>query len=208
MFVEISGKQTGKTTRLVEHAANHLLLNAQNSEHRITIVSITINHGEGIKRKITQKIFDILSTSDDNSWVYLTRFFGTDNFTSVVDGLKQRINVKNTMVQPRGMDTGRYYVDEFSFINSNRLRVLEGSYYCTTPISNDCTVELLEYCRESGVDVLSYDIPPTMRGVDHLSDDVDMWDNFCIEHGLEMYEHPFVKSKINMVIKSVKRHRF
>jgi hypothetical protein len=208
MFVEISGKQTGKTTRLVEHAANHLLLNAQNSEHRITVVSITINHGEGIKRKIVQKIFDILTTSDNNSWVYLTRFFGTDNFTSVVDGLKQRIYVKNTMIRRIGMDTGRYYVDEFSFINSYRLRVLEDSYYCTTPISNDFTVELLEYCRESGVDVLSYDIPPTMRGVDYLSDDVDMWDDFCIEHGLEMYEHPFVKRKINMVIKSIKRHRF
>jgi hypothetical protein len=208
MFVEISGRQTGKTTRLVEHAANHLLLNAQNSEHRITIVSITPNHSEGIKRKIVQKIFDILCTSDDNSWVYLTRFFGTDNFTSVVDGLKQRIYVKNTMIRRIGMDTGRYYVDEFSFINSDRLRVLEDSYYCTTPISNDFTVELLEYCRESGVDVLSYDIPPTMRGVDYLSDDVDMWDDFCIEHGLEMYEHPFVKRKINMVIKSIKRHRF
>ena len=142
--------------------------------------------------------------------MYLTRFFGSGNFTSVVDGLKQRINVKNTMVQPRGMDmdAGRYYVDEFSYINSDRLRVLEDSYYCTTPIGNDFTVELLEYCRESGVDVLSYDIPPTMRGVDHLSDDVDMWDDFCIEHGLEMYEHPFIKRVINMVIKSIKRHRF
>ena len=35
MYLEISGRQTGKTTRLVEHAANNLVTNSRVPDYKI-----------------------------------------------------------------------------------------------------------------------------------------------------------------------------
>jgi hypothetical protein len=52
MYVEVSGRQTGKTTRLVEDVVSFL---TQNTDKSVLIVSFNDRNRQLIKRKITNK---------------------------------------------------------------------------------------------------------------------------------------------------------
>ena len=94
------------------------------------------------------------------------------------------------------------YVDEFDFIDSNRLLRLNNAYYCTTPKNESYSTYLLDYCRNRNIEVVSYDISENMRQNPLLSDEVNYFDDFCIE----MYPHPFEVGKPKLVKKWIKKH--
>lgn len=195
MYVEISGRQTGKTTRLVEHAANNLVTNSHVPDYKICVVSRNMVDCLIITDKILTKITHILLE------------LGLDVNQDVVDRYSSMIDKKTHMIRDVfGIAVDMWYVDEFDFIDSNRLLTLHNTYYCTTPKNESFSTYLLDYCRNRNIEVVSYDISENMRQNPQLSSDVSYFDDFCIEHELEMYPHPFEVRKPKLVKKWIKKH--
>jgi hypothetical protein len=200
MELEISGRQTGKTTRLADHASDELIQNINDPSYKICVVSPsnhdTVRISEMIKRMFIEKMGHIAPELELTEGQLRT--------------LNSKIKMSTTMVPARGAShISKYYVDEFAFIPETDLRRGD-NYYCTTPNSvhhnNRFTVDLLNYCRRQGIEVESYDVSRRFRNDFNFSSYVNEFDDWCIEHELEMYPHPFEGKEF--VLKYIKRHRF
>ena len=114
MYLELSGRQTGKTTRLINHAIDYLNGNPNNT---ICIVSNYRGNSTRIKNRILQSAPHIIESN---------------------------IVVNNTMLPPRGHRLyDMYYVDEFSFIDDEHLTWYTNAYYCSTPRGSEFTREII-----------------------------------------------------------------
>lgn len=196
MYLEISGRQTGKTSRLVEHAANNLVTNNHVPDYKICVVSRNMVNSLIITDSILTKVTHIL----------LEHGLNVDQ--DVVDHYSSMIDKKTHMIRDVfGIEVDMWYVDEFDFIDSNRLLRLDNAYYCTTPKNESYSTYLLDYCRSRDIEVVSYDISDRVRQSPLLSDEVNYFDDWCIEHELEMYPHPFEVRDKKFFIKHIKKHR-
>ena len=194
MYLEISGRQTGKTSRLVEHAASELTRNIHNSGYTMCIVSPTIFRArhirELIKSQFNTKINDM-------------------SLNFIPELHYSKIKTSTTMIQDRGLGPiNMYYVDEFAFIPSDNLAMYGRAYYCTTPNGDhEFTLNMLEHCRWTGEYIVSYDISREFRQNPLLQSDVEEFDDFCIEHELEMYPHPFEVIEKKFGVRHIKKHK-
>ena len=110
MYLELSGRQTGKTNRLINHAINYLNENPNNT---ICIVSPNRLNSNRIKDRILQSAPHIIESS---------------------------IVVNFSMLAPRGHHLyDMYYVDEFSFIHDEHVTMYPNAYYCSTPRDSQWT---------------------------------------------------------------------
>lgn len=148
MYVEISDRQTGKTTRLVDHASNELINNINDRNFKIAIVSPTHKSGERIRRMIVKKFLYIFESNGN-----------------VLTTIRDKIIVQRNMEQPRGYDDiNKFYVDEFSFINDQNqrgslLRIDNNAYYCSSPKPGDKFIlHLKDYCEHNDIEIVTYDI--------------------------------------------------
>ncbi len=195
MELEISGRQTGKTTRLADDASDELIQNINDPTYKICVVSPsnydTVRISEMIKSMFIEKV--------SNMGYDLSDFQQSD--------LNSKIKISTSMVPVRGASIiSKYYVDEFAFIPETNLRRGD-NYYCTTPNGDHSfTRFLLSYCRQQGIEVESYDVSRRFRNDFNFSSYVDEFDDWCIDHELEMYPHPFEGKEF--VLKYIKRHRF
>jgi hypothetical protein len=196
MYLEISGRGTGKTTRLVDHASDELIQHINDPNYKMGIVSPSIANTRRINKLIEDE-FELKLMS-----------MGWDRR---IPPLTNKIKMFHTMSQQRGVDSGyinQWYVDEFSFMRETELRRNVNAYYCTSPSGmNRFTVDLLNYCRSNHIDVVSYDISLAMRETPLFQDEVRNFDNWCIDNELWMERHPF--EPVEFVKKTgIKRHRF
>lgn len=107
MYLEISGRQTGKTSRLVAAIDMHL----SNPNNRACIVPHLFAHGNDILRKINRN--------------YIKRAHVSTTIRSHVDWLRGVMDVSDNRV--------RFFYDEFDFHNTpDDVIPFETGYYCTT----------------------------------------------------------------------------
>lgn len=211
MYVEISGRQTGKTTRLVDHASDELLHNINDRNYVMAVVSHSHQSGKRINRLIVQKTLDKIS--DMGYDVY-------GDLDDATERLNRKIIVQRDMEQPLGRHINKFYVDEFSFINDQNqrrgspLRLDNDAYYCTTPKPGDeFTLYLKNYCEHNNIEIVAYDISQGLRNEFQMTAYVEEFDNWCVENQLWMMNHPFEESRrLNergfIRFNKIKRHRF
>jgi hypothetical protein len=200
MYLEISGRQTGKTSRLIDHASDELLNNIDDHGHSICIVSPT-NHGTVRISKMVKSVF-----------IQKLGPVGEELRTIYVNRLHNKIKMSTTMTPVRGSslvgNVTKYYIDEFAFIPNQDL-IIGDNYYCTTPNGRyTFTTDLLNHCRRNGVEIKSYDISRGLRNSPYFDTEVNEFDNWCVRHGLIgiMTRHPFDEDFF--IRKYIKKHKF
>lgn len=195
MYLEVSGRQTGKTTRLIEHAVHQLLLNYNDDTYIIAVLANTRYNTELLKEKICQKLIETVRREHPQmEWC--------------IDALCDGILPITDMNQP-GLRPNMWYVDEFAFIPSNRLRHLDNTYFTTSPTNdNNFLGELVDFYQAWDMTIVSYDISLSMRSNPLYSDEVNEFDDYCIDKQLDMFPHPFEVIEKGMKIKQwLKKHK-
>ena len=76
MYVEISPRQSGKTTRLVQAVINYL---QQNTEHTVAVVGFNIRAKNELKEKISRQINSSNIVIDDD-WAHRVNFLSGNLF--------------------------------------------------------------------------------------------------------------------------------
>lgn len=208
MYVEISGRQTGKTTRLVDHASDELLHNINDGNYVIAVVSHSHQLGERVNQLIVQKTINKIND------------MGYGDSLILRENLNKKIIIQRDMEQPLGRHINKFYVDEFSFINDQNqrrgspLRIDNNAYYCTTPKPGDeFILYLKDYCEYNDIEVVAYDISQGLRNELQMTEYVEEFDNWCIDNQLWMMNHPFEVSKMLnekgfVRISKIKKHKF
>jgi len=212
MYVEISGRQSGKTTRLADHASDTLINNINDRDFKIAVVG----HNDVSSKRIHGVIIEKFLHK-----IYNMGFEGYRNICdtleiqfpmcyNIIDRIGKKIIVKTDMSRQRGggLYINKFYVDEFAF-NMGELTINTDTYYCTTPTPNgnqEFTVRLLRFCLDRGVDIMSYDMSESLRHeFEYTTQYVRVFDNWCIEHHI----HPRQQRLNNdLVSKDIMRHRF
>jgi hypothetical protein len=146
MYVEISGRQTGKTTRLVDHASDELINNINDRNFKIAVVTHSIQSGERIRTLIGERFLDKVNNMGHFDYQHIHNILETRSRGSIIK-LMDKVVVQPTMDQPRGEHINRFYVDEFGSIPPSRLWITD-AYYCTSPpfLDDDFTDRLLGFC--------------------------------------------------------------
>jgi len=221
MYVEISGRQSGKTTRLVDHASDELINNIGNRRHRIAVVSHSRQSGERIRHMIVERFLDKVNNMVHGDYRIIHGILVGDD-GNILISLMDKIVVQRDMEQPRwGIRINKFYVDEFAFINNQNvhmnppLQLNEDAYYCTSPNGYDeFTLRLLRHCLEVNVDVICYDMSEGLRyGLMNI-EMVSEFDSWCETLGIYPREHPFAPTiegeRLNneLIPKGLKRHKF
>lgn len=213
MFVEISGRQSGKTTRLVDHASDELIDNINDRNYLIGLVVVNRANGKRIQKMIIDKFIDKIRYMGYANIVGLTHDARTNN-SDVRSRLMKKINIQYDMEHPRNGHVNKFYVDEFAFIGGE-LKINVDAYYCTTPNGNQYFTErLINFCFEKDIDILTYDMSEGLRRDMSVVRYTEEFDNWCFNHGIYPRIHPFAPSiegerlNNNLIPKGLKRHRF
>lgn len=185
MYVEISPRQSGKTTRLIEAVITYL---NRNPQHNVAILCPRI----ALTKHIRNKILNTIGNSE---------FF--------------RIHISTSIEQLRGLTVHHYFFDEFSqmeprHITFNR-EIIGNAYYCTTPTDKQSTINMItNYCLRNNINI-NYFNPWTetrireQEGFDgYVREHVlEYWRNYMLSIGLDIKP-----SKENWIFKNIKKHFF
>jgi hypothetical protein len=211
MYVEVSPRQSGKTTRLVDAVVSYLQQNFSD-DLKIVLCCININSFKHIKRLIRGKISTELTNSlpMDYSYESVLKLVDSLYLTKIIC-VTSRINFNfdpNTI--------SYWFFDEFSFLEPNKIlhpingSVLENAYYCTTPSSENRTTNIIvNYCIENDYQI-HYNNPWT----ETLIEEQMSFNNYFREAVLNdwvnyMEEKGLLKGiKENLIRKFIKKHRF
>jgi hypothetical protein len=195
MYVEISGRQTGKSTRLADHASDELIQHINDPVFTIGLVSTNLHRNKRLHELIKDMFIEKLG--------YLG--WGDKPIPNIDRKIKKFYDM--VPIRENTSNVSQWYVDEFAFIHSDQLLRKDNAYYCTTPNGDHpFTISLLNHCRSRGIEVESYDISRELRNTFDYTPYINEFDDWCIEHQLEMYPHPF--ENVEFVQRFVKRHRF
>jgi hypothetical protein len=223
MYVEISPRQSGKTTRLVNAASTFL---RENQESTIAIVSHNRRNSENIKQQILTRLEMEISWQQGMDWPddVISR--------SVHTHYKDRIQVRiHTCIQVGYYPPDYWFFDEFAFIRlgdlfpgpaehndynrGNRMgwgnQIVTNAYYCTTPSDRYGTVDtLVRWCEETG-QIINFNNPWTEERLrehnalgPYMRDAVlGDWVEYMTSHGF-----PIKGIKENWIVKHIKTHKF
>jgi hypothetical protein len=188
MYVEISPRQSGKTTRLIQAASDYL---RHNPTHNIAVVGMNSKNVVDLKDKFTR-----LLTNQNISRV---RFMSGNLFGKFL--------LSNT-------EPDYWFFDEFGYMREDYVRhpiyrnIIENGYYCTTPGHSLSTNTVVENCIQRGIQI-HFNNPWTEQVIqenlwsDYIRDSVlGDWIRFMESKGLP---HGI---KINLIRKEIKKHRF
>lgn len=224
MYVEISPRQSGKTTRLVAAAAEFL---QANPDSIIAIVSHSRGNSGEIKNKILTKLELEISWQQGMDW--------PDDIISrtTYNHYEGRILIKNNTTLYRGeMPPNYWFFDEFAYKRvedvfpiygthndyniGNRLgegnQIVANGYYCTTPsfASNRTLDILVRWCQDNNQEISfvnpwteerlqqQYGLEPYTRNC-ILND----WVDYMTSRGF-----PIRLVKENLIYKFLKPHNF
>ena len=199
MYVEISPRQSGKTTRLVQAVINYL---QQNTEHTVAVVGFNSRAKNELKEKISRQINDSNIVIDDN-WAHRVNFLSGNLF-----GKYNR-------------EPNYWFFDEFSFLPPSNLlhpihsNVIQNAYYCTTPASDGFGLQrrsidiIVNHCRQNNIEV-NFVNPWTERRLieqggfaDYIRESVlNHWSEYMANNGFR------IGLTENWIPKFIKRHRF
>jgi hypothetical protein len=185
MYVEISPRQSGKTTRLIQAASDYL---RHNPTHNIAVVGINSKNVGDLKDKFTR-----LLTNQNISRV---RFMSGNLFGKF-----------NT-------EPDYWFFDEFGYMREDYVRhpihrnIIENGYYCTTPGHSLSTNTVVEHCIDRGIQI-HFNNPWTEQVIQE-----NLWCDYVRESVLGDWVR-FMESKglingikINLIRKEIKKHRF
>lgn len=147
MYVEISPRQSGKTTRLIEAIVNNL---RQDDHNSVAIVAATIVRSKYIKEKVRKCIYD---TTLPN-WVGSHR-----NLELLIDeNYLRRIETISDVNSLRDLTVNYYFFDDFSSIEPRKILfnncIIENGYYCTTPDGKMSTLNMIvNHCHNYDIDI-------------------------------------------------------
>jgi hypothetical protein len=203
MYVEISPRQSGKTTRLIEAAINHL---RQDDYARIAIVT-TVGQLRLIKEKLKIKIREITTPNWGGS---------AENLELLIDEFYlRRVEIVCDVNFLRGLRLDYYFFDEFSFLEPRKIMlnnsIIENGYYCTTPTDKRSTINMItNYCLINDININYFNtwtesrlreqeaLSPYVR--EHVLED---WCNYMESIGITTNE-----LKENWLTKIIKKHNF
>lgn len=107
MIIETGFRQTGKTTRMVKHALNHLL---EKDNNIICLISNNLRSSKNIKKRIIDEFNKRYKCSDKS-----------------IKLLSRRINYSVSM--NNGYEFSYYYINDFNFIKNNKILIKKNAYY-------------------------------------------------------------------------------
>lgn len=194
MYVEISPRQSGKTTRLIQAASDYL---RHNPTHNIAVVSVDRKFSNDLKRKFMQS----------NVNIERIKFLSGSLLPHVYETINQFSIVYDY-----------WFFDEFGYIHKEYIlnpltrAVFRNGYYCTTPtLRPNTTSYIIDYCRENNIEI-HWNNPWTESHI--MEQNTIGWDDYTREAVLGDWVR-FMESKglfngikINLIRKEIKKHRF
>lgn len=214
MYVEISPRQSGKTTRLVNAAVDYL---RHNPGDKIAIVAPNTDSARRIKEMIREILALNSSLNYGLEWPDELVYRMVDNV------YMPRINLYNSLKLRKGeMEPDFWFLDEFGYLPPdffNRARhkypIYRGlplnAYYCTTPNGNtEITLRLIEWCRDNNHTIHFHNPWTEARIQEQYGFDryirreiLDTWVQFMTDHGF-----PIKGLKENWLTKFLKPYKF
>jgi hypothetical protein len=194
-YHEVSGRQTGKTTRLIKDMTEVIIQNIHNVDFSIGLLTPNGRNTELILEKVKTNILSTLNNTQVHSLI------------TPIHILVDRCVTKIFRNGCRSVDM--LYIDEYDFICIREYASAVGSlkptgdrYICTTPNGSNFS----GFRGNDTSDIISYDISRKMRLENYQNPDVETWDTYCTTQGVIPLSHPFEVYQI--VTKGLKRHRF
>jgi len=187
MYVEISPRQSGKTTRLIQAALDYL---RHNPMCNIAIVGINQNNLKYLKDKF---IHSVQSIHDLN-----------------------RINfMSGNLFGKYSKEPDYWFFDEFGYMREEHVKhpiyreVIQNAYYCTTPGHSLSTNVVVDYCIHRNIQI-HFNNPWTEQMIQEQGN----WNDYVRESVLGDWVR-FMESKdllngikINLIRKEIRKHRF
>jgi len=147
MYVEISPRQSGKSSRLIEAVIDYLRNNCGN---KVAIVTPNIARGKNLKEKIGRLFFNTLSQN----------FVGSDdNFKLLINDHYLGSIILTTDVRPTfGSNIDYYFFDDFSSMEPQKIllnnNIITNGYYCTTPCQKKSTINMItNHCLNNNINI-------------------------------------------------------
>lgn len=197
MYCEISPRQSGKTTRLIQAALDYLI---HNPTHIIAVVGIS---GKTIKH-LKHKLVSLVNLLD----------ITTPSMLVMVNRVRFKIPWAWSGV---GYDRepDYWFFDEFGYMEERGIRhpitrdIIDNAYYSTTPGFTNSTNIIVEYCNRHNTQI-HFNNPWAEERIQEQNN----WSNYTREAVLGdwtryMEERGLIKGiKINLIRKEIKKHRF
>jgi len=204
MYVEISPRQSGKTTRLIEALVSHL---RQNDYDKVAIIASNISRAKFIKEKVTGHLFNVIRPhwiGSDNNFRLLVNDYYLNNVVIATD--------VNSLVGER---IDYYFFDDFSSIEPRKLlfekRIIENGYYCTTPCQKRSTINMItNHCLYNNIEIKFFNpwnenkLKEQEGFADYIREHIlNEWVEYMESIGMDVAE-----LKENWIPKWVRKHNF
>ncbi len=134
MFIEVDDRRTGKSTKLIEEAYNHLL--SDDFAGCICIVAYKMQISKDLKNMILNKV-----KSDPT--------FNKSQYNHISKKILITTSMFDKILRTKHID--RFFVDEFDYLEYENFTLLNGSYYTTSINPNKSIVNnkiFIEYLLE------------------------------------------------------------
>lgn len=187
MYVEISPRQSGKTTRLIQAASDYL---RHNPTHNIAVVGINSMNTNELKSKFLREGINISHINFMSGYSF-RRFDQEPNYWFFDEfGFMTRENILHPIFRS----------------------VIENGYYCTTPnhISRcESTNTIIDYCRQNDIQI-HFNNPWTEERIQEQGN----WNDYVRESVLgDWVRYMEINGLINgikenLIRKFIKKHRF
>ena len=189
MYVEISPRQSGKTTRLIQAASDYL---RHNPTHNIAVVGMNSKNVVGLKDKFTR-----LLTNQNISRV---RFMSGNLFGKFL--------LSNT-------EPDYWFFDEFGYMREENIKhpiyqnIIENAYYTTTPGHNTSTNLIVNHCRQNNIQI-HFNNPWTEERIQEQGNWTDYIRECVLGDWVRYMETTGLINGIkeNLIRKFIKKHRF
>jgi len=211
MYVEISPRQSGKTTRLISAAVDFLYENRDDSK-KIAIVSHNIPSTEHLRIEIRKGLILKHMT--------LTGLLEPDPFLiQVVDAIYATSILKPKLLPSffYNYEVDYWFFDEFAYMTPNQLlhpiygNIIENAYYATSPSTNNRTIDIITtHCQNNGIQI-NFNNPWTEERIQEQSGFNTYFRNEVIGHWLDYMTSHGISIEIkkeNLINKLIKRHQF
>ena len=183
MYVEISPRQSGKTTRLIQAASDYL---RHNPTHNIAVIGMHQNNCTDLKNKFIRNNINI-----DRIKFMSGNMFGRYN------------------QEPNYWFFDEFgYMREEHIRHPIYREIIQNAYYCTTPGHSLSTNTIVDHCIQRGIQI-HFNNPWTEQVIqenlwcDYVRESVlGDWVRFMESKGL------FDGIKINLIRKEIRKHRF
>jgi len=209
MYVEISPRQSGKTTRMVNALVSYLRTNIRNN-HYVALVTPNTASRIDTLRLIRDRLAIECSHDVGMEWP-------SDGIYNLVDDCYMKNIITKTRFGEYNHEPNMWFFDEFSFIPLHRVlhpihhSVITNGYYCTSPSSFEQSLEaIVGYCRDSDTPINFHNPWTDRRFMEQYGFEdymrqavVGEWMEYMTANGFNVRE---LKGEI--ILKYIRKHTF